>query len=205
MPQRKKECPNCKKTFYSRTRPLDHKKVLITIDQLTELERQNAINNGSFDRRQEIAYNNSLKELRAKFGKEPSYGDTMWHFLNGEVQYCASSKHWGLYRNVIYSQAQLLEREDKLKQAMEFYLWVCYLDINGSNDGSQRFNPGMGFLALGIIEQCIKIGKELNLSRDEIKVIFLEHNKRIAKASRPPISPEKAWDKIERDALSIIR
>jgi hypothetical protein len=204
MPQRKKECPNCKKTFYSRTRPIDHKKVLVTTDQLTEVERQNAIDNGSFDERQQTAYNASLKELREKFGREPSHGDTMWHFLNGEARYYASSSYWGLYRNVIFMQAQLLEREGNLKQSLEFYLWVCYLDINGANNGPPRFNPEMGFLAPGIIEQCIKIGKELKLSREEIKTIFLEYNKRISGAMRPPISPNMAWEKIEKEALNIL-
>jgi len=45
MPQRKKKCPNCMKFFYSRTRPLDNKKVLIKENQIEELEQQWAIKN----------------------------------------------------------------------------------------------------------------------------------------------------------------
>jgi hypothetical protein len=40
MPQQKKQCPNCKNFLYSRTRPLDNKKVLIKGEQIDELERQ---------------------------------------------------------------------------------------------------------------------------------------------------------------------
>jgi SPP1 gp7 family putative phage head morphogenesis protein len=40
MPQRKKKCPMCANFVYSRTRPLDNKKVLIKQDQIDELESQ---------------------------------------------------------------------------------------------------------------------------------------------------------------------
>jgi len=40
MPQRKKKCPKCANFVYSRTRPLDNKKVLIKQDQIDELESQ---------------------------------------------------------------------------------------------------------------------------------------------------------------------
>lgn len=40
MPQRKKRCPKCANFVYSRTRPLDNKKVLIKEDQIDELESQ---------------------------------------------------------------------------------------------------------------------------------------------------------------------
>nr|WP_321349716.1 hypothetical protein [uncultured Methanoregula sp.] len=47
MPQQKKKCPSCNRTFRSRTRPLDNKKVLIREEELEELERQWASDPGA--------------------------------------------------------------------------------------------------------------------------------------------------------------
>jgi predicted RNA-binding Zn-ribbon protein involved in translation (DUF1610 family) len=46
-PARKKECPNCSKPIYVRTRPLDNQKVLVTEEQKEAVEEQWSIVNGS--------------------------------------------------------------------------------------------------------------------------------------------------------------
>jgi hypothetical protein len=209
MPQRKKECPNCKKVFYSRTRPLDHQKVLVTSDQLNEVERQNAINNGSFNERQQILYNKTREDLSARFEKEPSYSDVTWGYLNREAQYMARRKDWGLYTNVISEQARFLEREGRRKEALIFYQKVCYLDVNGpenigglGNDiNFPSFNPKTGLLIPGNVKLFFKLGDDLKLSADEIKTIFIENNTKVFKSLKLPVSPEMAWGMIEDSTI----
>jgi len=205
MPQRKKECPNCKKVFYSRTRPLDNKKVLVTLDQLNEIERQNSIKNGSFSERQQNLYNKTHDDLRERFGKEPSYSDVTWGFLNKEAQYMARRKDWGLYTNVIAQKANFLEREGKFKQALIFYQQLCYLDLNGPENiggfGSDinipPFNPKMAFLPPANVEHFFKLGTDMKMSATEIKSVFIEHNTKIYNSLKLPVSPENAWKSIE--------
>ncbi len=213
MPKSKRQCPNCKKTIYNRTRPLDNKKVLLTEDQLVILEDElkirrtlSMINRYITTPRQQTVYDNIKLELTPKFGKNPKDSDIFWAFLNKETRYYASQNNWGLYSNVIRQQAELLQNEDKNKQALTFYLWVCYLDINGSENigglekllGVRPFNPKMGFLAPGIIDQIVKINESLGLSQDDIKTLFLEHNTKIHDSLKLPISPDRAWIDIEK-------
>ena len=211
MLQRKKECPNCKKIILSRTRPLDSKKILLREDQLQELEKQLEIRHIlSFIKkyintlRQRKIFDDTRIELHAQLGIEPTINDVFWGFLNKDSLYHASTKNWGLYRNAIRQQAELLNLEGKLRQALEFYMWVCYLDINGNDNCSPRFNLDLAFLAPENVKQFLKIGKELKLSRDDIKTIFLEYNKKMTESLRPPISPNKAWQKIEKEVLSTL-
>ena len=220
MPMKKRECPNCKKIFYSRTRPLDNKKILLKEDQLAELEEQLAELDAEFELRhtlssikrdintprQKAEYNKAKSEMTAKFGRGASEIDIFWRFLNNEILYYTIRKDWGLYSNVIRQQAKLLEGEGRIKQALVFYLWICYLDLNGPNNigglvgipGIKGFDPKMGFLAPGIIGGIAKINESLKLSNDEIRTIFFDHNQKIYDAMKLPISPNKAWIDIEK-------
>jgi DNA-directed RNA polymerase subunit RPC12/RpoP len=213
MPKSKRQCPNCKKTIYNRTRPLDNKKVLLTEDQLVILEDELKIRHMlSLIRRyvntprQQTVYDNVKLELTTKFGKTPNDNDIFWAFLNNETRYYASCNNWGLYTSAVSQQAQLLLDEGKNKQALTFYLWVCYMDLNGPENlgglgklpGVRPFNPKMGFLAPGLIDQIVKINASLGLSQDDIKTLFLEHNKKIHDSLKLPISPDNAWIDIEK-------
>lgn len=214
MPQRKKECPNCKKPIYCRTRPKDSKKVLLKEDQISELEAQlelrhllSLIKRYINTPRQQASYNKAKTELAVQFGKEPSENDVFWKFLNDELQYYALRDDWGLYSNVISQQAQLLEGEGKLRQALTFNLWLCYLDMNGPNNlgelgrtpGIKRFDPQGWPL---IVDPIIKINGSLNLSKEEMKTLFFDHNQKIHDSLRLPISTKKAWDLIEGEIYS---
>jgi hypothetical protein len=209
MPQRKKECPNCKKIFYSRTRPFDDKRVLVTNDQVIEVDRQNEIEKGIFNGRQQRVYTDARNEVKAKLGKEPSNYEIMTAFLTKECRYFSSRNDWGLYSNVLLKQAELSTLIGDNKEALTFYLTICYLDLNGPNNigeigrtpGIRRFEPEMGFLAPGIIERILKINESLNLSRGEIKARFFDYNRMIHDTLKLPVSLEKAWRRIEPELL----
>jgi len=65
MPQKKKQCPNCKNFIRSRTRPLDNQKILIREDQIDELEMQWAFKNGY-----SVSQINALKKEGRKSAQE---------------------------------------------------------------------------------------------------------------------------------------
>lgn len=213
MPKSKRQCPNCKKIIFNRTRPLDNQKVLLTEDQLVILDKElkirhilSLIKRYINTPRQQTVYDNLSMELTKKFGKTPNDSDLFWAFLNNETRYYASRNDWGLYTNAVGQQAELLQYEGKNKQALTFYLWVYYLDINGPGNlggfgkelGIQPFDPKMGFLAPGLIDLIVKISELLGLSLEEIKTIFFEHNNKIHDSMKLPIPPSEAWIKIEK-------
>ena len=102
IPTRKSKCPHCEEYMYSRTRPSDRKKILVTENQKEEIEEQWA-------KYYEIQEESNLmenpefvlakKELAKRFEKEPSINDIKWRVFNQKIIEYASTKQWGLYRN----------------------------------------------------------------------------------------------------------
>ena len=137
IPTRKKTCPFCEETMYSRTRPADRKKVLVTEKQKDEIEAQ-------WTKFYEIQEENNLmqdsefvsaeKELTKQFGGKPSLNDIKWRVYNKNIIEYASKREWGLYRNNKLNMAFLLQKGGKLRQALSTMFEVIYLDINGANN-----------------------------------------------------------------------
>lgn len=155
----------------------------------------------------ETEYIDTRNEVRVKLGKEPSNYEVMTAFLTKECGYLASRNDWGLYTNVIGKQAELSKLMGNNKEALMFYLTICYLDMNGPNNlgemgrtpGIKRFDPQDWPL---IVEPIIKINKSLNLSEEEIKKLFFDYNKMIQDSLKLPVSLKKAWDRIEKEAFN---
>ncbi|MDP2650663.1 MAG: hypothetical protein Q8P04_01035 [bacterium] len=143
--------------------------------------------------------------LRVKFGgKEPSDNDVEWGVLNDQLMEYAESGDWDLYRNVRFNMAEVLRKEAKLKDALKVYLEVCYLDLNGP--GNIKVLGGPAFqakLSTGVDHQVVilieKIMKKLNLSKDDVGKIFIEHNSRIGKNLQLSLTPEECWSSLEKE------
>lgn len=150
--------------------------------------------------------------LRKRFGgKEPPDNDAKWGLLNKQLIEHAKNSDWGLYRNTRFQMAEILRKETKLKDALRAYLEVCYLDLNGPSNIGGMNNPELlkefppfdpkesAFLAPGVIALIKKIMLESNLNKDKIKQIFIEHNSRLEKSLRLPLSTEKAWQSLGKE------
>ena len=224
IPTRKSKCPHCGEYMYSRTRPSDRKKVLVTEKQKEEIEEQwtkyyeiqeesNLMENPEFV--------SAKKELSKQFGKEPSVNDVKWRVFNQKIIEYASTKEWGLYRNNKLEMAFLLQKENKLNQSLSTLFEVVYLDINGCNNvgifdgkapsqkemeeyGIKEFNPKMAFMAPGVIGPIQELISELELSDKQAKELFISTNKRMKPVKTMPISEEKAWDKLQEE-IAIIK
>lgn len=219
IPTRKSKCPYCGEYMYSRTRPSDRKKVLVTEKQTEEIEEQWA----KFYEIQEESnlmenpeFVSAKKELSKQFGKEPSLDDVKWRVFNQKIIEYASTKQWGLYRNNKLEMAFLLQKENKFNQALSTLFEVVYLDINGCNnvgifDGKapsqkemeeydiKEFDPKMAFMAPGVIGPIQELISELQLTTKQAKELFISTNKRMKPAKTMPISEEKAWDKLQEE------
>jgi DNA-directed RNA polymerase subunit RPC12/RpoP len=209
MPGRKKECPECKKTFFVRTRPSDNKKVLVTSDQAIEVNRQNKIRTGQFDERQQRSYSTVRKEIQTRLGKEPTNYEVMSAFLTGECRYFASRNDWGFYTNTLGEQEKLAEDFGNKDEALFFCLMICYLDLNGQNNlgglggqpspGIKRFDPKVAFLAPHYTKRIRVLSEELNLSQKDVKTRFVEGAKKMKETIHTPVAVNTAWEKISSE------
>ena len=126
--------------------------------------------------------------------------DIAWANLNKESIRHASEGNFGLYRNMRFEMAEFLAKEKRYKDALEMYLEVCYLDLNGPNNSTKFGNPAfdatMGFLAPGVIKRILISAKRINFTIAQIQNLFINRNIRIYKAMKLPLTPEYCWKKI---------
>jgi hypothetical protein len=136
----------------------------------------------------------------------------MWGIYNKRKMEHAENMNWGLYRCVIFDMAELLKKENKFKYALELYLEVCYLDLNGPNNCGGHldceevlklfppFDPQSEFAKLspGVIERIINLKNKLKLSSKEIKKLFFYRGSVVFKALKLPLHFKDAWKKFEK-------
>jgi len=211
-PAQKKQCPHCGKYIYVRTRPQDNTKVLVTDEQVEVIEEQWSIVNGTHD--EYLASKQKTEAVRSQlakqFGAAPSENDVKWSLLNEEAMEHCLNGDWGLYRNTRFEMAEILRKESKFKQALFYYCWVCYLDLNGPRNTGGVKDPALrsnhppfslreAFLAPGIIKRMVGLIKKLHIGNDEVLTVFNEAAEHDYKGSGLPVKPADAWDKLRKE------
>ncbi|MDP3478202.1 MAG: hypothetical protein Q8R88_00420 [Desulfoprunum sp.] len=211
MPGRKKKCPSCGEFIYVRTRPSDKKKILIREDQISAVEEQWAIANGTHEQFLAIreAYEKEKDVLRNKFGSDPSENDIRWSILNKELLKHAQKFQWGFYRNARLAMGDILKKESKDLEALDTYMEVCYLDVNGPNNCCTRdpeilrdyppFDPKMAFVAPGVIGYIDNIIGNYRLTQEQVEQRFIKVAERIHKSLKLPVVPERAWKILKKE------
>jgi hypothetical protein len=210
-PQKKKKCAQCGNYIYVRTRPTDRKRVLVTEKQIEEIEDQWSkllMARAPRIQKQEV-FDDAKKILAAKFGREPADSDVIWSLLKKEIITYTSSHQWGLYRNTLFEMGELLRSKNKWSCALDRYLEVCYLDLNGgSNYGDLRnirteslldtngrqikeFDPERGELVSGVLQRIDQILEHfVDLNRAELREKFLNVTARREKSLKLPMRGE---------------
>lgn len=213
MPSRKTKCPHCEQFIYVRTRPQDRKKVLATEEEAEKIEEDWLIASGNREL-YSIAEDEIRKEretFREKFGKEPKENDIKWGLLNKHLLEDAINFNWGLYRCTLLEMAEILRMEWRLKAALNTYLEVCYLDLNGPKNRESikddpealkqfpTFDPKQGLLAPYVVERVFQLARKLQLGKNGVKCLFVEHNNKIGENLNLPLSPEGCWPLLEKE------
>ena len=144
-----------------------------------------------------------MARLKTSGGRELSKADAIWSMLNGELLQHAGEGNWGLYRNTRLSMAAVLERENRLPDALATYLEVMYLDLNGprntggvSTDEFPPFSLSEAFVAPAIEKQVMKLLARLQLDERQARDVFLERAGRIVVNLKLPLSVQEAWARI---------
>lgn len=136
--------------------------------------------------------------------------DKQWKEFNQQLIEHAQNVHWGLYRNTRFDMAEFLKKENKLENALETYLEVCYLDLNGPSNLEAQASPeilkefppfdlSLAFIAPGVVKRIKTIIKKLGLDNEKVKTIFLTHNERVGKSLGLPETPEACWQKLKKE------
>jgi len=183
MPQRKRACPGCHEPIYSRKRPLDGVKVLLTEQQAKEGEGQDALlgwmQAADFENTDPAS---TIESLRAELGRVPTAEDVVERHLLVTAKKHAADWQWGLFRNARFNLAESRSRLDRREDALRLYLEVCLVDLNGPRNCGTKdpaiierfppFDPATAFLAPGVVNRAATVADELGLSPGDLRLRF---------------------------------
>lgn len=213
-PTQKKKCPNCRENIFIRTRPDDREKVLVTEEQAFEIDAQwkrlseQRLIEYEKKEREKLESNSEYKEEKDKLFKqwkrEPKPNDVLWSLANKHLLQHAQNGDWGLYTSTKLDMAKILVLENQLERALQVYLEICYLDINGPSNLSgmsdpdflkrfPAFNVKHGDFAPAIIERVKKLATELGMQYAQIGEIFLKVAETEHVNLELPVPPIEAW------------
>lgn len=211
MPGRKKKCPSCSNDIYVRSRPEDGKPVLVKDSEhpVVEAYRQvrRAISDGGLFEENDLPQ--ARAALRKQFGHEPSEGDVLWRLFNDKSMELAKYRNWGLYRNLRLTMAEHLIAEQRDAAAMQMFLEVCYLDLNGpTNRGDMDpdpelesmfpiWDPERGMEPDYAASRAAGLADSASLEIDDIREKFYETARKLHASMKLPVSPEDAWSELE--------
>jgi len=210
-PGKKKKCPHCGQFIYVRTRPSDEQQVLVTEAQTEEISEQWSIINGTHDAylAEKKRFAKEKDRLAKRFGREPSDDDVRWSQLNQELIEHARQQNWGLFLIAKFSMAGILEKENKLTDAIGCYLEVCYLSLNGPRnvcgviDRSllKEFPPWdpkgpAANMEPGILDQVRDIILKANMDKNKVEEIYQKQASALHRQLHLPVSPTSAWRQI---------
>lgn len=218
IPGAKTKCPHCGDFMYLRTKT-NNVRVVVTKDEADKIDEMWRIENGTQEEYliEQKRFNDRKDLLRKRFGdKKPPENDVRWSLLNEELLENAKSEQWGLYRNVRFQMAEILNKENKLKDALHMYLEVCYLDLNAATNmpidekGNvihdpeyfKPFDSEQKSLVPGIIERIKKIIKKLNLEKQEVRKIYLILANVQQRSTRASLSPADTFIELENEIWS---
>lgn len=213
IPSKKTKCPHCGEYMFVRTRPKDNVRVVVTKVEADKIEEDWAIVSGTHDSfiAEKEKFKNEQKVLRKRFSKEPSENDVKWSLFNKDLLKYAQSTNWCMYSSTRFQMAEILRKEQRLERALQIYLEVCYIDLNGPSnmdriDDSELleelplFDPEkLAFLAPGVIDRIKLIMKKMSFDKEKINTMFIEHNSKIEKHLRLPIPAKRAWQSLEKE------
>jgi len=161
-------------------------------------------------------FDQTKENLKMKIGREPSEKDVALEIIDNLGYHYFQNLDMELLRNTILYKGSIFKVSGDLRNALITYLELCYIDSNGpNNSGSMKNNPELlkayppfdpkrstGFIPIPTIIDYIKqIGKDSNLSKEEIKQIFFEHNLKIEKFRKLPLSVQDSWARLEPNLI----
>lgn len=116
------------------------------------------------------------------------------HKLKGNV---------GLYRNSMLNVGQIYDKFEDKKSALDYYLKVCFIDLNGpNNDFSLLYDRRFAFLAPAVLGWVNKLSNKLNIKEKDFQELFLKNAYEIYEKDMS-LLPENAFNEMMKELLKI--
>jgi hypothetical protein len=137
--------------------------------------------------------------LQDRLEREPTDNEVVWEMLKGRAQQTALEGNLALCRDVHLAMATHLLRRNKKTPALQALCIVCVFDLCGARNRSEvpaeirksysRFDPVRGSLPSGLVRRLSELSREMRLSMNELREIFIALGARL----HVPETPQKLW------------
>lgn len=212
IPGAKTKCPICKESMFVRRNPKTMSRIVVNSAQAKAIDQEWAKINGTWEdlQKEKERFSHVKSKLSAQFGFEASDADVKWRLLSEDLLLHSARQNWGFYRNTLFQMGEQLRKEEKVAQALEKFLLVCYIDSCGPNNistplgkpseyGQAPFTQSSAFIAPGVIKRIEKMAKKANYDLKQLEITF--NNLEYAyKDSIPfPQKVQSSWRVIEKE------
>jgi hypothetical protein len=213
-------CPRCGSRYYLRKKPNSPTLFLLSAAQAAAFD-QNAphpaapaapaqgVQNG---RARTPRPRNALGIDKRRFNWVWVHGtaEGQWRQLKRSLTLHARDGNWLLYRNARFEMAEVRRKQDRLREALELYLEVWYLDLNGPRDcwgvsGVRRiyedapFQPADGLTTPVVARWVNRIAERLYVDVLQLEREFGQIATRLYQSMHLPVTPRDAWLIARRD------
>ena len=137
--------------------------------------------------------------LQDRNKRVPSDIEVIWEMLKGRAEQTAREGNLALCRTVYLAMANHLVRRNSLTKALQSYYVVCMFDLCGARNRSDapahagntysRFDATRASLAPWLVSRISDVSREMRLTLDEIREIFL----RVGMRLHMPTDVRKLW------------
>jgi hypothetical protein len=193
---KKANCPSCKEPMINERHFDTKKQMLLTKEQAENL----AIEKKHYQDLKwaiQLAEDLELNPREMKKLVSSTQVNTKFSILyvraNDMAMKYALQSEWLSYRNTRQTMGDIVQRDGHLKKALDFYLAVCFLDLNGPDDEG-NFDVHKGSPKPRVLDSICEITKELDFDKDALKELYISINN-LEKNRFIPLSPEETWDK----------
>lgn len=207
VPKQRGKCPYCKEPVYVVKSYIEVDRLML----LTHHEKE------SLKKYREAFFNfkrlsinlhrlgitkNDYEKVKETLGSKFSYRDVVWNLMNTKSLEEFHNKKLGLHRNVHQQMGQFLEDENNYKAALQQYLYITYLDVNGCSNRdkiyplSRCFEISTGLVAPGILKAIVKCMEKCDMNIDNLREEFMELEKRNLPT---PITVGQSWNRFQRE------
>lgn len=214
FPHRKTNCPFCDEVIYSRSRPLDRRKVLLDENEMLILEKEWE----SFNKHQQLTrvisaimpekseelINDTYHMLKEKHEKEPGIVEILWEINTSMAQESLKKGLYEKYRYHALFYADILIYASRDREALSYLMQVIFLDLNGVTNtknfkGRSAYTEKAEKLSVDLIGEARSVKNRLEMNMEELQAEFVKCTMDIIPvigSSIPPITPQEAWNQI---------
>lgn len=192
---KKSNCPSCKEPMINEKHFDSKKKMLLTKEQAEKfaIEKQHyhdlkwAVQVAEKLELSQREINSMVKstQVNTKFS-------VLWSKANDISMRHASQAKWLSYRNTRLLMGDIVYRDGHLQKALEFYLAVCFLDLNGPDDDG-NFDVQGAALKASLLNTIREISKDLGINQQGLNEIYISTSTP-EKNRFMPLTPEETLE-----------